>query len=756
MSRIRKGFSNQVFQVLSSPIRFEVLRLLRLNRTLTYSEIMDRLGLEPTRHAGKFAYHLRSLIKARLIEKTDDGKTYRLTDLGIRVLEFAQELNEYLLKKAGKLLVRSSRMAIEEFDRFRIVSSLVKEAQVPLDLAESISLEVERRLVNLQVKYLTAPLIREIVNAVLIEKGLEEYRHRLTRLGLPVYDVIKTFEKASMMKMHVEDVRGIAGEAVLREYTLLNVLPRDVADAYLSGDIHLELLGSWILRPDIIQHDIRLILAGKFPSLPSKSPATLTSALNRLRIAAYNSSFEVNLDQGFDMFNVFLAPFIRGKRAVEVKRALQMFIESLRIPSTLNVNFGLEIGLNQTMENLKTPSGGEVYGDYQDEVLTFTQAFIDVLKKGFSRIPLCNLNLIVKIRESSLKGEWVELMKNLHDAMKLGIPIIVANLTDVNDNISFSSCGFKFEPFSEWEVETLAVPMIADVSINMPRLAQISKGNDERLWENLQKTMDKAIEAIRIRRGALENRIKEGLLPTISQPDDPYIRFKAIFSSLGLIGLNEATIIHTGADLLNASSQATMLKTLRRIRSYLDAGRDRIGLTSICGEEGSSRLVNLDLNNYGKSILNSQGFRREPYYTDVCIVPLEYNIPLSKRLEIEEKAGSIMNYGTLPVIEVNSNEVDCEMLFKTTLYILSKHKQLRCFTYSTFTTYCKRCSKVFESYWDRCPKCQNIATVIQYGRTPPLVKPIYRWTVEKRANMPFRKTYGVKDFEPLISILSSA
>jgi len=756
LSRIRRGFSNQVFQVLSSPIRFEVLRLLRLNRTLTYSEIMDMLGLEPAKHAGKFAYHLRSLVKARLIEKTDDGKTYRLTDLGVRVLEFAQELNEYLMKKAGKLLVRSSRMAIEEFDRLRIVNSLIKEAQVPLDLAESISLEVERRLVNLQVKYLTAPLIREIVNAILIEKGLEEYRHRLTRLGLPVYDVVKTFEKASTMKTHVEEVREIAGEAVLREYTLLNVLPRDVADAYLSGDIHLELPGSWILRPDVIQHDIRLILTGKFPNMPSKSPTTLTSALNRLRVAAYNSSFEVNLDQGFDMFNVFLAPFTRGRRLVEVKRALQVFIESMRISSNLNVNFGLEVGLNRKIENLKTIPGGEVYGDYRDEVLTFTQALIDVLKKEYSRSPLYNFNLTIKIREWPLKDEWIEVMKSIHDAAKFGIPIVIANLTDVDDNTSFSSYGFRFEPLSDWEVDTLAVPMIVDVSINMPRLAQISKGSDERLWENLQKIMDKAIEAIHIRRGALESRIKEGLLPNISQPDDPYVRFKAMFSALGLFGLNEATVLHTGSDLTSTTSQAAMLRVLRRIRAYLDASRDRIGLTSICGEEGASRLVNLDLNNYGKSILNSQGFRREPYYTDVCVVPLEYGIPLSKRLEIEEKVGSIMNYGTLPVIEVNSNEVDGETLFKTTSYIVSKYKQLRCFTYSTFTTYCKRCSKLFEGYWDRCPKCSNIATVVQYGRTPTLVKPIYRWTSEKRANMFLRKAYGVKDIESLTSILSPA
>jgi anaerobic ribonucleoside-triphosphate reductase len=177
-------------------------------------------------------------------------------------------------------------------------------------------------------------------------------------------------------------------------------------------------------------------------------------------------------------------------------------------------------------------------------------------------------------------------------------------------------------------------------------------------------------------------------------------------------------------------------------------------LTSICGEEAASRLINLDINNYGKSILNSQGFRREPYYTDVCIVPLEYDVPLSKRLEIEERVGSIMNYGTLPVIEVNSDETDREMLFKTTLYILSKHKQLRCFTYSTFTTYCRRCSEVFEGYRDRCPKCHNVTTVVQYGRTPSLVKPIYRWTLEKKANIPLRRIYSVKDFEPLNSTLS--
>ena len=39
------------------------------------------------------------------------------------------------------------------------------------------------------IKVVTAPLIRELVNAKLIEKGLESARKMHTRLGMPIYDV---------------------------------------------------------------------------------------------------------------------------------------------------------------------------------------------------------------------------------------------------------------------------------------------------------------------------------------------------------------------------------------------------------------------------------------------------------------------------------------------------------------------------------------------------------------------------------------
>jgi len=60
---------------------------------------------------------------------------------------------------------------------------------MPPDQAQRMAKEAEKLLQKSKIKYLTSPLIREVVNAILIEKGQEEYRHKLTRLGMPVHEV---------------------------------------------------------------------------------------------------------------------------------------------------------------------------------------------------------------------------------------------------------------------------------------------------------------------------------------------------------------------------------------------------------------------------------------------------------------------------------------------------------------------------------------------------------------------------------------
>ena len=228
----------KVLKAVSSPIRLNILNLLSDKGCLSYTELMSALKMNPSRDAGRFAYHLKFLLRADLIEADVEARKYRLTELGKMVIDVAEEIERKSVKRK-RILVRTSRFALEDFDANKIVDSLIKEAGMPVDSAQKIAKETERRLVKSKTKYLTAPLIREVVNAILIEKGLEEYRHKLTRLGLPVHDVTSFIEAKNKTSQGSASILEEAGRVVLKEYTLLNILPRDIADAHLSGLLHI-------------------------------------------------------------------------------------------------------------------------------------------------------------------------------------------------------------------------------------------------------------------------------------------------------------------------------------------------------------------------------------------------------------------------------------------------------------------------------------------------------------------------------------
>jgi len=80
------------------------------------------------------------------------------------------------------LFVRTSDESMQGWDRRRIVDALVRETYVDLDTAQEIAREVEELISRSQIRMITAPLVRELVDAKLIEKGLEQARKMHTRL----------------------------------------------------------------------------------------------------------------------------------------------------------------------------------------------------------------------------------------------------------------------------------------------------------------------------------------------------------------------------------------------------------------------------------------------------------------------------------------------------------------------------------------------------------------------------------------------
>jgi anaerobic ribonucleoside-triphosphate reductase len=143
-------------------------------------------------------------------------------------------------------MIRTSKYSKEQFNINKIEEYLISEGKLEKHLAEKIANNVKLRLKNTNINYLTTPLMREYINAILLENDLEEVRHRLTRLGTPPYEVSKYFKKKDINPL---DLINILGSDVTEQYLLLNLLPKNLADMYLSGEVSLLHLNHWALRP---------------------------------------------------------------------------------------------------------------------------------------------------------------------------------------------------------------------------------------------------------------------------------------------------------------------------------------------------------------------------------------------------------------------------------------------------------------------------------------------------------------------------
>src|SRR5918998_992179 len=296
-----------IFSVMASPNRIDILRILNAKGPLTYSELKALAGFKSKKESGKFAYHLRKLLRQLLVALNKTERRYTITNLGKLVLSLARQIEERSIIESGKMYVRTNKQTIEEFNSHKIIQSLVREANLPLEQAHKITEEVENKIYRFQTTYLTSSLIRETVNSILIEHGHEEYRNKLARLGLPSSDIVQLLSSQDEPARNgIEHVMTSAAGAVFSEYLLFNMLPKDIADMHLAGEINISNTPVWGLLPDTVFIDLSeleggLDLKGKFLNMaripPIKSSDDAVTTLPALvSLLSREASTEVVLE----------------------------------------------------------------------------------------------------------------------------------------------------------------------------------------------------------------------------------------------------------------------------------------------------------------------------------------------------------------------------------------------------------------------------------------------------------------------------
>jgi len=731
-----------VLKAVASSLRLQVLSLLLDRGPLSYTEIMNILHLNPSRDAGRFAYHLKSLVKADLIEPDPETKKYRLTELGHMLVDVTEAIEERAFKRR-RMMVRSSRLAMEEFDRNKIAQALVKEAKVPQDLAQKIARETEARLLEVKTKYLTAPLIREFVNAILIEKGLEEYRHKLTRLGLPVYDVTQLIKSAGSTSLTVNNVHASAGDSVIEEYTLLNVLPRDIADAHLSGSLHLNNLGSWILKPSEFAHDLRHFLKyGLQLSRPQQAiasyppPKSLEAALATATSLLKTSANEVCGEQLLDYFNIFLAPYVKGVETDRIRQNLRLFVVNLNqtltsFDSTLPVSLGIELAAPDFLREEKAfgVEGKKIgaYADYEQETRLLASLLLEAILEESSRRPVFQPSLIIKLRAEALRSKEQEpLLALTHQlAAGNGLPYF-ANLASQKEKncASYVATGSRFanDWKGDWELDTLRMGSIDSVLVNLPRLAYECEGKMLKFYELLNEQLEMVLRALEIKYYTMKMRAREGLVPLLTHKADgeQYARFENFTRLIGFVGLNEAVEALSGKPLHEEGKPTDTAEEIVKhihdtVQKSLRKPETRPVIAMISAAGAARRLAHLDIERYGWAKVHVSGTKENPFYTDLVAVPMQAKTALNQRLKIEERIQHLSQGGHLTPIQADDDEHDPAKLLSITRQLISERK-IGLYTFNRVLTYCSRCSKISSGQPAKCPSCGSADSLTSYSR----------------------------------------
>lgn len=639
------------------------------------------------------------------------------------------------------LFVRTSDEDMAAWNRQRIVDALVREAYVDLVTAEEISREVQEQIISSKISLLTAPLIRELVNARLIERGLEKARKMHTRLGVPLYDVDQFIlhpNKENANVPHGPEATNLTlAENIKKEYALLNVFTQPIGDAHMRGDIHLHDLG-FIDRPYCSGQSLEYIkkFGLNLPNAlsiakPAKHSEVLLAHMVKFA-AALQSNFAGAI--GWDAVNVFFAPYLIGMSERDIKQLAQMLIFEFSQQAVARGGQAIFSDINLYWEIPKHfedvpaigPGGeftGKNYSAYLKEAQKFVWALFEVYKEGDGTgRPFFFPKPLVHITEKFFKTEGhQEFLHLICDvAAEKGNTYFVF---DRGSTAKISECcrlSFKLDAQDladtkePWRMRYSA---LQNVTLNLPRLGYISKEDDAVLFSKITDLMELAVKAHLEKKAFIERLLSHGekgplSLLTMKKDGMPYLRMNRASYLIGMLGLNELVHIHTGEEL-HQSNKA--LKFGLKVISHMDLVSKKLSkqydmrfvLEQTPAESTAYRFARLDLRYYSPRsghFVKGDISRGEVYYTNSTYFAVSSPMNPIERVIQEGLFHPRIEAGALTHIWLGEARPSKESLsnFVIKTFRESLNDQI---AFSPEFTNCIACARTCRGLQDRCTYC---------------------------------------------------
>ena len=674
-----------IFSVMASPNRIDILRILYSKGPLTYSELKSLAGFKSKKESGKFAYHLRKLLRQSLVSLNKAERRYTITNLGKLVLSLARQIEERSIIESGKLYVRTTKPSIEEFDSNKIIQSLVREANMPLELAHKITEEVENKIYKLQTSYLTSSLIREMTNSILIEHGHDDYRNKLARLGLPPSDMVSLIHETSTRNMEIPDLVVKTSQSIFTEYLLNSSLPKDIVDMHLTGEINIGKSGFWNIIPDAMFININSII-DIFEDIKGRY-------LSVSRILRSNT-----LQTPESVISIIFSLLSReASREIVVEGFLDFLQKKSEIGQVGKDNIANIFFLTSTISS---------YGSFSPNITIsinlseYDALIVNSLLEGYEKYititPIPTIALSIVYDDLTSLDPFID---NLLRLSKVG-GIISYSKHKVRARYGLSK--------SEEMPITSTVVMLQSLSINLPRIAYQSNKDETYFRARLAILLKPLLSIITQRFLSVSDLIQKGTIPIISQTTSN-LKLGKIEAMVNLVGIQESVyeilgytpekngdnvikkVIQTAIDIINEKNKENQENAEIRITMLKD--------------DSAFRFKDLDIEKYGKSLTINNG--ENLIYSQGLIIDgekiISNSIDLDPIIEYYSSLESLLNGGVSIDLDItNIRDIgDLKKVFKSfanlPFFYLAQHFSI-----------CNICGeRFFISDLKICEKCES-------------------------------------------------
>ena len=678
----------------------------------------------------------------------------------------------------------------------KITTAIARAGSAAAEFDEATAGQLTLRVLNLAQQALPGSIpsveeIQDIVEEVLISSPYKRtakayiiYREQHARIREIVsradIDLIDQYlersdwqvNENSNMAYSLQGLNNYVSSEISKIYWLTKIYPPEIRLAHTDGDFHIHDLG--ILSVYCVGWDLEDLLLQGFKGAPGKvesKPAKhLRSALGQVVNFFYTLQGEAAGAQAFSHFDTLLAPFIRfdGLDFDGVKQALQEFVFNINVPTRVGfqtpfTNITMDLKVPAHMRDAPVICGGEylanTFSEFQEEMAVFNHAFLEVLSAGDAKgrvftfpIPTYNITRDFDWDDPSLDVLW-------RVTARYGIPYFsnFVNSDMSPEDTRSMCCRLRLDLRRLPGQNSLerrggglfgANPLtgsIGVVTINMPRLGYLSADEGEFL-NRLGELMDLACTSLEVKRKMLE-RFTEGNLY-------PYTRYylravrerfghywKNHFSTIGLVGLNEACVNLLGTNVGSAAGQLFALRVLDYMREKLVAFQDQTGsnynLEATPAEGTSYRLARIDAEKFPGIRSGNTNEEGRPFYTNSSQLPVQYSDDIFEVLDLQDELQTKYTGGTVVHLFVGEEILDPRNVKKLVKLICERY-HLPYFTVTPTFSVCP-VHGYLSGKQETCPHCGAASEV--YSRVVGYLRPVNQWNEGKVEEFKVRKTF---------------